>query len=161
PEKAQLYAHINDPAAQQKLHEIEPGYYSMLRTSLVPTIIKGGFRSNVIPADAEARFDVRALPDENMDALKAELIKLMNDPAVHIVDAENVNQRPATPPSALDTDGFRALEHAQKKVFPGVPTIPIMQVGATDSAQLRAKGVKAYDIGTVMGPEDIRRVHGN
>jgi acetylornithine deacetylase/succinyl-diaminopimelate desuccinylase-like protein len=61
----------------------------------------------------------------------------------------------------LDTEGFHALEHAQQKVFPGVPTIPIMQVGATDSAQLRARGVKAYDIGTVMTPEDLRRVHGN
>jgi len=161
PEKAQLYAHLEDPAAQQKLHETEPGYYSMLRTSLVPTIIKGGFRSNVIPADAEARFDVRALPDENMDALKAELTKLIQDPAIHFVDAENVHQRPATPPSGLDTDGFHALEHAQQKVFPGVPTIPIMQVGATDSAQLRAKGVKAYDIGTVLSAEDLRRVHGN
>src|SRR5215831_4851421 len=41
PEKAQLYAHVQDPASQEKLHETEPGYYSMLRTSLVPTIIKG------------------------------------------------------------------------------------------------------------------------
>jgi acetylornithine deacetylase/succinyl-diaminopimelate desuccinylase-like protein len=161
PEKAQLYAHVQDPAAQQKLHETEPAYYSMLRTSLVPTIIKGGFRSNVIPADAEARFDVRALPDENMDALKADLTRLISDPAIHIVDAENVNQRPATPPSGLGTDGFHALEHAQQKVFPGVPTIPIMQVGATDSAQLRARGVQGYDIGTVMSQEDQRRVHGN
>src|SRR6476659_1260732 len=72
PERAQLYLHVEDPAVQQKLHLTEPSYYSMLRTSLVPTIIKGGFRSNVIPADAEARFDVRALPDENMDQLKAE-----------------------------------------------------------------------------------------
>jgi acetylornithine deacetylase/succinyl-diaminopimelate desuccinylase-like protein len=161
PEKAQIYAHVQDAAAQQKLHETEPAYYSMLRTSLVPTIIKGGFRSNVIPADAEARFDVRALPDENMDALKADLLKLISDPAIHIVDAENVNQRPATPPSGLNTDGFRALEHAQQKVFPGVPTIPIMQVGATDSAQLRAHGVQAYDIGTVLSVEDQRRIHGN
>ncbi len=161
PEKAQLYAHVEDPAAQQKLHETEPSYYSMLRTSLVPTIIKGGFRSNVIPADAEARFDVRALPEENMNTLKADLTRLFNDPAIKIVDAENVNQRPATPPSGLDTDGFHALEHAQQKVFPGVFTIPIMQVGATDSAQLRAKGVQAYDIGTVMSAEDIKRVHGN
>lgn len=161
PEKAQLYAHIEDPAAQQKLHATEPPYYSMLRTSLVPTIIKGGFRSNVIPAEAEARFDVRALPDENMDALKAELTKLFDDPAISIVDAENAHQRPATPPSGLDTDGFHALEHAQQKVFPGVPTIPIMQVGATDSAELRVKGVQAYDIGTVMSVEDLKRVHGN
>jgi di/tripeptidase len=36
-----------------------------------------------------------------------------------------------------------------------------MQVGATDSAQLRAKGVQAYDIGTVMNGEDLKRVHGN
>lgn len=133
----------------------------MLRTSLVPTIIKGGFRSNVIPAEAEARFDVRALPDEDMNALKARLTQLINDPAISIVDAENANQRPATPPSGLDTQGFHALEHAQQKIFPGVPTIPIMQVGATDSAELRVRGVQAYDIGTVMSVDDHRRVHGN
>jgi acetylornithine deacetylase/succinyl-diaminopimelate desuccinylase-like protein len=161
PEKAPLYAHVEDPAVQQKLLATQPSYYSMLRTSLVPTIIKGGFRSNVIPAEAEARFDVRALPDENMDALKAELTRLINDPAISFVDAENVNQRPATPPSGLDTDAFHALERAQQKVFPGVPTIPVMQVGATDSAQLRAKGVQAYDIGTLMSADDLKRVHGN
>jgi len=36
-----------------------------------------------------------------------------------------------------------------------------MQVGATDSAQLRAKGVQAYDIGTVLSLEDLKRIHGN
>src|SRR5258708_36749577 len=133
----------------------------MLRTSLVPTIIKGGFRSNVIPAEAEARFDVRALPDENMDTLKAELTKLINDPAVQIVDAENANARPATPPSGLDTDVYKALERAQQKVFPGVQTIPIMQVGATDSSELRAKGVQAYGVGAPMTAEDQKRIHGN
>ena len=137
PEQAELYAHIEDPAVQARLHATNPGYYSMLRTSLVPTIIKGGFRSNVIPADAEARFDVRALPDENMNALKTQLTQLINDQSIRIVDAETANARPAPPPSGLDTEGFHALERATQKVFPGVPTIPIMQVGATDSAQLR------------------------
>jgi len=161
PDKAQLYSHVEDPAVQQKLHEIEPGYYSMLRTSLVPTIIHGGFRSNVIPAEAEARLDVRALPDENMPALKAQLAKLINDRQVEIKDAETQNQRPATPPSGLDTDAFHALEHAQQKVFPGVPTIPIMQAGATDSSELRAKGVQAYGLGTPSSANDRGRIHGN
>jgi len=115
PEKARLYSHLEDPAIQQKLHETSPAYYSMLRTSLVPTIIKGGFRSNVIPAEAEARFDVRALPDENMDALKADLAKLFNDPAIQIVDAENVNQRPATPPSGLGMRPQRAGPAAETR----------------------------------------------
>ncbi len=161
PDKAQLYARVTDPAAQQKLHETDPAYYSMLRTSLAPTIIRGGFRSNVIPAEAEARLDVRALPDEDMTALKGQLTKLINDRQVEIVDAETQNQRPATPPSGLDTEAFHALERAQQKVFPGVPTIPIMQAGATDSSELRAKGVQAYGIGTPSSAEDRKRIHGN
>ena len=96
-----------------------------------------------------------------MDELKAALMKVINDPAITIVDQENVSARPATPPSGLDTDGFHALERAGLKVFPGAPTVPIMQVGATDSAQLRAKGVQAYDIGTVLSLEDLKRIHGN
>src|SRR5216684_1882603 len=108
PEKARLYAHVEDPAVQQKLHETEPAYYSMLRTSLAPTIIKGGFRINVIPADARAEIDVRALPDENMDALKADLARMINDSAVEITSAPG-NLRPATPPSGLETDAFHAL----------------------------------------------------
>jgi acetylornithine deacetylase/succinyl-diaminopimelate desuccinylase-like protein len=160
PEKSNVYQHVEERAAQQKLHETEPAYYSMLRTSLVPTIIKGGFRINVIPADAEATLDVRALPDENMDALKVSLARLINDPAVEISSTPG-NQRPATPPSGLDNDGFHALEKAQQKIFPGVMTIPIMQVGATDSSELRAKGVQAYGIGTPATREDNKRVHGN
>ncbi|HET6934744.1 MAG TPA: M20/M25/M40 family metallo-hydrolase, partial [Candidatus Angelobacter sp.] len=161
PDKAALYEHVEDPAVQQKLRATEPSYYSMLRTSLVPTIIKGGFRSNVIPADAEARFDVRALPDENMDALKSQLTALINDPQIKIVDQEAAHARPASPPSGLDNDAFHALEHAQQKLFPGALTIPIMQVGATDSAQLRAKGVQAYGIGTLLAAEELKRIHGN
>jgi acetylornithine deacetylase/succinyl-diaminopimelate desuccinylase-like protein len=161
PDKAALYEHVEDPAVQQKLRATEPSYYSMLRTSLVPTIIKGGFRSNVIPADAEARFDVRALPDENMDALKVQLTALINDPQIRIVDQEAAHARPASPPSGLDNDAFHALEHAQQKLFPGALTVPIMQVGATDSAQLRAKGVQAYGIGTLLAPEELKRIHGN
>ena len=161
PGKAELYRHVEDPAAQQQLHEREPAYYSMLRTSLVPTIIKGGFRSNVIPAEAEARFDVRALPDEDMKVLKASLVRLIDDPAVEIEDAEANFARPSTPPSGLNTDAFKSLERAQQKVFPGVQTIPIMQVGATDSSELRAKGVQAYGVGSPMSGEDQRRIHGN
>jgi acetylornithine deacetylase/succinyl-diaminopimelate desuccinylase-like protein len=161
PAEAALYSHVEDPAVQEKIRAVNPGYYSMLRTSIVPTIIKGGFRSNVIPAEAEARFDVRALPNENMNELKAELTRIINDPAISIVDAENSNPRPATPPSSLNNDAFHALERAAAKVFPGAPAIPIMQVGATDSAQLRAKGVQAYDIGTVMSAEDLKHIHGN
>jgi acetylornithine deacetylase/succinyl-diaminopimelate desuccinylase-like protein len=133
----------------------------MLRTSIVPTIIKGGFRENVIPADAEATLDVRALPDEDIDKLIVTLTQLVNDPAVEIKRLEGGQKRPAATPSRLDTEMFYALERAQKKVWPEAVTLPVLQVGATDSAQLRAKGVQAYDLGVPGTDEDDKRVHGN
>ena len=66
------------PAVQEKLRAGKIFYNSMLRTSVVPTIVRGGFRENVIPAEAEATLDVRALPDENMDELMATLRNLIN-----------------------------------------------------------------------------------
>ena len=161
PEEAYLYTHLEDPAVQEKLRATELRYNSVLRTSIVPTIIQGGFRENVIPAVATATLDVRALPDEDIDQLMATLRKLVNDPAVTIERRTTGQRRPAPPPTRLDTEMFQALERAQQKVFPGSVTLPILQTGATDSAQLRAKGVQAYDIAIPESSEETRRIHGN
>jgi acetylornithine deacetylase/succinyl-diaminopimelate desuccinylase-like protein len=164
PEEAFLFTHLEDPSntemVQEKIRTQNVTYNSMLRTSIVPTIIKGGFRSNVIPGDAEATLDVRAVPDEDIEALAASMRKLINDPAVEVIPPA-ARGRPATPASKLGTDMFRALEGAQAKVFPGVITLPIMLTGATDSAQLRAKGVQAYGLGSVAGDRERASVHGN
>ncbi|MEK6322907.1 MAG: M20/M25/M40 family metallo-hydrolase [Acidobacteriota bacterium] len=164
PEEAFLYTHLEDPAnsemVQEKIRAHNGTYNSMLRTSIVPTIIKGGFRSNVIPGDAEATLDVRAVPDEDIAALTVALRRVINDPAVEVIPPPAWG-RPATPPSKLETDMFRALEAAQARVFPGVVTLPLMLTGATDSAQLRAKGVQAYGLGSVAGDRERASIHGN
>jgi len=163
-DQAFLYTHLEDPAntemAQTKIRAQNGAYDSMLRTSIVPTIIKGGFRSNVIPGDAEATLDVRAVPDEDIQALATSLRRLINDPAVEVIPPAELG-RPASPPSKLGTDMFRALEAAQSKLFPGVVTLPMMLTGATDSAQLRAKGVQAYGLGSVAGDRERASIHGN
>jgi acetylornithine deacetylase/succinyl-diaminopimelate desuccinylase-like protein len=158
---AWLYTHLDDEKTQRTLRETHIRQSSMLRTSISPTIIKGGFRENVIPADAEATLDVRALPDENMEAFVATLTRLIDDPEVQVLPLVGGQARPSTPPSRLDNEMFRALEAAQKRRFPGAITLPIMQTGATDSAQLRARGVQAYGLSVPGTEEDGRRVHGN
>jgi acetylornithine deacetylase/succinyl-diaminopimelate desuccinylase-like protein len=164
PAEAFLYTHLEDPAlgamAQEKIRAKSITYNSMLRTSISPTIIKGGFRNNVIPGDALATLDVRALPDEDMEKFAVTLRELINNPAVAVVPAGEKG-RPATPPSGLGTEMFLALERSQKRVFPDAATLPMMLTGATDSAQLRAKGVQAYGIGSMMTEEESSRVHGN
>lgn len=46
---------------------------------------------------------------------------------------------------------FLALERVQKRLFPEAITLPTMATGSSDSAQMRAKGVHAYGIGSFGG----------
>jgi acetylornithine deacetylase/succinyl-diaminopimelate desuccinylase-like protein len=164
PGEAWLYTHLEDPVvgaqAQEIIRQTNFLHNSMLRTSISPTVIKGGFQANVIPADAIATLDVRTLPDEDMAAFIARVRLVINDPAVEVTMAGG-KLRPATPPSPIDSEMFRALERAQAKVFPGAATLPQMDAFATDSAQLREKGVQAYGISPVTSAEDNARMHGN
>jgi acetylornithine deacetylase/succinyl-diaminopimelate desuccinylase-like protein len=123
-------------------------------------MIKGGFRLNVIPGDASASLDVRFHPEEDQEAFAEMLRKLVDDPAVEVALAAP-GSRKSTAPSRLDTEMFRALERAQVKLFPGASTLPTLLTGATDSAQLRARGVQAYGLGSLSTDADSGRIHGN
>jgi acetylornithine deacetylase/succinyl-diaminopimelate desuccinylase-like protein len=162
PDQAYRYNHVADPAHTEEIQryflEHEQGNYSVLRTSVVPTMIQGGFRTNVIPSQAEATLDIRALPDENMDQLYAEIKRVVADPSVELV-TNATRSRPIAPPSSIDSEMFRALERTQKSMFPDAVTIPVMLTGATDMAQLRGKGVQAYGFGAIAD-ESENELHG-
>ena len=124
----------------------------MLRTSVVPTILTAGFQPNVLPSEAEATIDIRALPDENITDFYEEMQKVIGDPAVRIVPI--VSSRPVAPPSQLDNEMYRALERASERVYPGSTVLPSMLTGYTDMALLRAKGVQSYGIGPALSSDD-------
>jgi len=155
PERAARYNGIFDStkssAVQEYLAEHEPSHYSMLRTSVSPNVIQGGYRYNVIPSEAEARLDVRAAPGENMPALLAEMKKVINDPSVEIVSGAGT--RPPGDPSPIGNEVFKTIEANMKKHY-GVVTVPFMGTGASDKAQLRAKGIHSYGIGPLTDVED-------
>ena len=71
-------------AADDWLFENEPLHSSMLRTSVSPNIFTGGYRSNVIPSEAKATLDVRALPDEDPAKFLEQVKQIVNDPAVDV-----------------------------------------------------------------------------
>ena len=139
-------------SVQEYLAVNQPRFYSMLRTSISPNIIKGGYRSNVIPSEAEATLDIRAVPDEDMPRLVEEMRRVINDPQVEIVSSGGT-PRPGAQPSRLDTEAFKVIEAAVKRVYDTV-TLPSMLTGATDMAFLRARGVQCYGIGPMVDSED-------
>ncbi len=155
PRDAARYRAVLDPARAPEVdryfYEHEPGHYTLLRTSIAPTMMQAGFRSNVIPSQAEAYLDVRALPDEDITRFLAELRRVINDPSVEVMLASS-SGRPAAPPSRTDNAMFHALEDTSRRMF-GAPVIPGMLAGATDCAQLRSKGVECYGFGPMAGGE--------
>lgn len=162
-DEAFLYSNVEDPVlgamVQEKLRVSKPNINSMLRTSLAPTMMKGGYRINVIPGDANAQVDIRLLPDEDFPAFEALVRKVIDNPRVEFVLSDGSRQ--PSPPSPVDSELFKAFENQQAKLFPGSTTLPMMLTGATDSAQMRAKGVHAYGIGTVISEEDSLKIHGH
>jgi acetylornithine deacetylase/succinyl-diaminopimelate desuccinylase-like protein len=160
PDQAALFRTLDEPASQRALHQKMPQFYSMLHTTVVPTVLKGGFKSNVIPPDAEAEIDIRALPDEDLTAFFQQMNRIVDDPSVTILPPDLTDSMPAAPSSSIHTAMFAALEAAQKKFLPGAITVPMMTTGATDSAFLRAKGVNSYGIRVPRTFAENLGVHG-
>ena len=157
-ESAKRYRDVlsDDPekrkAADDWLLEHEPAHSSMLRTSVSPNIFTGGYRSNVIPSEAKATLDVRALPDENPEAFLAQVKAIVDDPAIEVAYGRR-SSRPPGVATALDSDLFEAVTAAVTAVY-AVPTIPTLMTGATDMAQVRGKGVQCAGIGPATDLED-------
>ena len=100
-ESARYYRGLFDPAEQARsqhyLAHHEPQLSSLLRTSVTPTILSGGFRRNVIPSQAEAMLDVRGLPDENPEAFYRHMAAVINNPNVESFPQPSIV--PASPSS--------------------------------------------------------------
>jgi len=162
PEDAARYKALFDPArsaaARQYLAEHEPGHYSMLHTSISPNMISGGYQTNVIPSEARATLDIRALPDENMPEFFDLMRKVIDDPQVEVVPTARIS-REAAAPSRIDSEAYRAIEAANRNVYRTI-TLPQMSTGATDMAYLRAKGVQCYGIGPMVDEEDAAKGFG-
>jgi len=161
-EEAARYKALLDPkksaAAREYLAEHDPDKFSKLHTSISPTMLKAGFQINVIPSEAEATLDIRALPDEDMTKFFELMRQAINDPAIEIVPV-NRNARPAAAPSRLDTEAYRAIESANQKIY-SVKTAPELQTGATDMAFLRARGMQCYGTGPLVDEEDVAKGFG-
>lgn len=130
----------------------EPRTASTLRTSVSPTMMNGGYRVNVIPSEAKATLDVRALPDEDPAKFLDIVRGVVGDPNVEVAYASR-DVRPSFAPTRLDSEAMVAIEAAVKTVY-NTTMIPMMSTGATDMAYLRAKGMQCYGIGPALDMED-------
>ena len=161
--EAKVYRAILEPnpslAVQAQLQDINPSYFSIIRTSVVPTIFNGGYQRNVIPSSAEATLDIRALPGEDPEVLFEALRDIIQDPSIDIIPMQVT--RPAHLPSPLSTELFQTFEAVMAERYASAVVLPSLLTGATDSAQLRAVGISTYGFGPGLVVGDNNGVHGN
>jgi acetylornithine deacetylase/succinyl-diaminopimelate desuccinylase-like protein len=139
-------------AADAWLRANIPAQASMLRSSISPTIMQGGYRNNVIPSEAKATLDVRMRPEENADAFRAEVERVIGDDRVDVV-FNNYSPRPVGAMSPIDDAAFAVIERAIRAHY-AAPVVPMMGTGASDMAFLRNKGMSCYGVGPAADEED-------
>jgi acetylornithine deacetylase/succinyl-diaminopimelate desuccinylase-like protein len=152
-----------DPRRSAAAGEIlahNPLHNAVMRTGQSLTLMSGGIRSNVIPSDGSATFNVRVMPGEDVRQVVAAMQTAAAESAVTF---SLVGEPRTSPPvSPVDTALYRALEEASGAMAPEAVVMPFMSTGATDGAALRAVGIPTYGILPFpLEAEDELRMHGD
>jgi acetylornithine deacetylase/succinyl-diaminopimelate desuccinylase-like protein len=63
-------------------------------------------------------------------------------------------------PSPLSPEIMKPVEQLTSEFWPGVPVLPLMASGASDSLYLRNAGIPTYGISAMFGDINENRAHG-
>ncbi len=129
-----------DPAAVARL-SLKTPYNAQLRTTCVATRLQGGHADNALPQVARAMINCRILPNHSTEEIQSTLVRVLADDNITVTPDQPA--RPS-PPSPLDPRLVRAIERLTAKFWPGVPVLPVMSTGASDSLYLRNAGIASY-----------------
>jgi acetylornithine deacetylase/succinyl-diaminopimelate desuccinylase-like protein len=120
-----------------------------LRTTTNPTLLKAGYKHNVIPDTAEALIDIRTLAGEE-DAVLAEVQRLVG-PDIEIV----VMHRDIGLENPFQGPLVDAMVAALGTHDPGVPVLPYLLSGGTDNKALSLLGITGYGFAPLKLPAGL------
>ena len=143
--------------AMQRVARGSTSWNATLRTTCIATMLEGGHALNALPQLAAATVNCRVLPDDRVDYVHAALRKVVADTAVSITLVGTPSPGPASP---LRADVVQSVTDITSKMWPGVITVPIMVMGATDGKALRAAGIPTYGVQGFFIDRDGIRFHG-
>lgn len=150
---------IQNPPDAKSVAYLEniPAYNATMRTTCVATMLDAGHAENALPQTARATVNCRILPTETAEQTRATLIKVINDNRITITP---IREPKPSPPSPLSAEVMKPIETVTQQMWPGVPVVPVMSTGATDSLYLRKAGIPIYGTSGIFGDIDDSRAHG-
>lgn len=147
---------VPDEESVARLSET-PHYNATMRTTCVATRLEGGHANNALPQLARAVVNCRVMPGHTVEEIRATIQRTVADPLV----AVDVQERSvAGPPSPLDAAFLSTVEQVTTEMWPGIPVIPTMSTGASDSRYFRLAGIAAYGVSGIFVDMNDIRAHG-
>jgi len=136
------------------------------RTTIAPTIIKGGHTENVLPAVAEAIINLRLMPGDTLVDVFKYVNELVGDDVVQVLPAHEESlygdhSWDPTEVSDVDSPQFLILLDLIKAAIPGARAIPYLMSGATDARHYTQICERAFRFSPfVLDKQEIETVHG-
>jgi acetylornithine deacetylase/succinyl-diaminopimelate desuccinylase-like protein len=134
-----------------------PSYNAQIRTTCVATLLEAGHAENALPQSARATVNCRVMPDQPVSEVGETLVRVIADPKIVVTP---IGKPVLSPPSPLDPKVMGAVERIATEMWPGVPVIPTMSGGYTDSRWLRNAGIPAYGVSGLYVDFENSGVHG-
>jgi acetylornithine deacetylase/succinyl-diaminopimelate desuccinylase-like protein len=123
----------------------------------VATRLEGGHANNALPQTARANVNCRMLPDAKLQDVQATLKRVLADDRISLTVVGDPGTAPASP---LHPVLMRKLEEFSKRLYGGIPVVPVMDTGASDGKYLRIGGIPTYGVPGVFTDVDDERAHG-
>jgi acetylornithine deacetylase/succinyl-diaminopimelate desuccinylase-like protein len=122
---------------------------AVLHDTANPTMLKAGYKANVVPAAAEAVVDCRVLPGRQ-EAFLAEVDELLGPD----VSREWIRDLPSYETS-FDGDLVDAMNAAVLAVDPDGRTVPYMMSGGTDAKAFARLGIRCFGFSPLRLPPEL------
>ena len=122
---------------------------AVLHDTANPTMLKAGYKANVIPATAEAVIDCRILPGRKA-AFEAEIDELIG-PDVSREWIRDLDSYETT----FDGDLVDAMNAALLALGPDARTVPYMLSGGTDAKAFARLGIRCFGFSPLRLPPDL------
>lgn len=130
---------------------------AILHSTCVATMLNAGVQENALPARAQATVQCRIMPDETVEGTQKALEQAVGDPAIKFSVVGYVVSAPESPPTK---ELLGSVEKVVHSMWPGVPVIPAMAAGASDSIFTRNAGIPSYGVSGAWADIDDDRAHG-
>jgi len=134
---------------------------AMLRTTFAPTMVDGGFKENVLPAQASVTLNCRILPGESVESALKHLRKVVGDDRITVSLSKKSPASEPVPATDMGTFGYSVLQVTVREVFPEAVVAPALVIAATDSRHYQAvsKNILRFQPLQVKRA-DLKRFHG-